>query len=54
MNEDRGLHKQRADPGVIGLYLIGAVVLGGLFPLNGRFVSSSVAPLLGGFFVYRE
>jgi hypothetical protein len=50
MNDSKELSGKWADPGVIGLYLVGAVVFGGLFPLNAGFVSPSAAPLLGGFF----
>ena len=50
MGNNEGLNGKWADPSVIGLYLVGAVVLGGLFPLNSGFVSPGGAPLLGGFF----
>ncbi len=50
MSSNEELNPKWADPSVIGLYLVGAVVLGGLFPLNFGLVSPDAGPLLGGFF----
>jgi hypothetical protein len=42
----------RPDPTVVGLFLVAAAIIGGLFPLQAGFVSMSAAPIVGVFLLF--